>query len=35
MLDYWNDLSNDLHGSAKEADESNLAMLWEAQMNVY
>ena len=29
MLDYWNDLSNDLHGSPKEAiNESNLAMLW-------
>ena len=28
MNDYWNDLSNDLHGVTKEGNESNLAMLW-------
>lgn len=28
MIDYWNDLSNDLHGMPKQANETNLAMLW-------
>lgn len=28
MLDYWNQLSGDMHGLQTESNESNLAMLW-------